>query len=258
MKIIVLVKDVPDTWGERTLIHETGLTSRTSTERVLDEINERAVELAVSFAESSADVEVIALSMAPEDATASVRKALAIGADRAVQISDDNLLGADFSLTVETLAAAIENIGFDLIIAGDQSTDGSAGLIAAGLAERLNIPQLTRLDDPKITQKTVCGTRRDDLVSTELEAVLPAIISVTERLPDARFPNFKAIVAAKRKSHEFIGLEQTSSEIDILGQPRSIMTAVSPKPPRATGVKIMDEGDAGKQIADYLKFNGLA
>ncbi|MEY4039684.1 MAG: hypothetical protein RLZZ52_552 [Actinomycetota bacterium] len=127
MRIVVLVKEAPDTYGERFLDLETGLADRNKSERVLDEIVERALEYAISYAEKHDGTEVVALSMATEDATASVRKALAMGADRAVLISDEALVGADVTLTSEVLAAALKHIGYDLVIAGDQSTDGAGG-----------------------------------------------------------------------------------------------------------------------------------
>jgi electron transfer flavoprotein beta subunit len=195
--------------------------------------------------------------MATEDATASVRKALAMGADRAVLISDEALVGADVTLTSEVLAAALKHIGYDLVIAGDQSTDGAGGVVPAVLAELLDIPQITKLTTIELDEKAVSGTRVIDRVTMQLRAELPAIVSVTERFPDARFPNFKGIMAAKKKPFEVLSVADLGADIDVLAKPRAIMTEISAKPPRAAGVKIVDEGDAGNQLAEFLKQNQL-
>lgn len=257
MRIVVLVKEAPDTYGERFLDLETGLADRNKSERVLDEIVERALEYAISYAEKHEGTEVVALSMATEDATASVRKALAMGADRAVLIADEALVGADVTLTAEVLAAALTHIGYDLVIAGDQSTDGAGGVVPAALAELLDIPQITKLTTIDLDDKAVSGTRVIDRVTLKLRAELPAIVSVTERFPDARFPNFKGIMAAKKKPFEVLSVADLGADIDVLAKPRAIMTEISAKPPRAAGVKIVDEGDAGNQLAEFLKKNQL-
>lgn len=257
MKIVVLVKEAPDTYGERLLDLETGLADRAASDRVLDEIVERALEYAISYAEKNEGTEVIALSMAADAATASVRKALAMGADRAVLVADEALIGADVTLTTQVLAAALQHIGFDLVVAGDQSTDGAGGVIPATIAELLDIAQMTKLASIELTETSVSGTRATDRVVLALRAELPAIISVTERFAEARFPNFKGIMAGKKKPFEVLSLADLGQDIDILSVPRAIMTAIAAKPARAAGVKIVDEGDAGTQLAEFLKENQL-
>src|SRR5690625_4908913 len=138
MKIVVLVKEVPDTYGERKHDLETGLVDRAASDRVPDEITERAVEAALSYAEANAGAEVIALSVGPESANGALRKALAMGATSAVHILDDALIGADLTLTAEVLAAALKRIGFDLVLAGNESTDGTGGVIPSMLGELLD------------------------------------------------------------------------------------------------------------------------
>jgi electron transfer flavoprotein beta subunit len=257
MKIVVLVKEAPDTYGERMLDLETGLADREASDRVLDEIVERALEYAIAYAEKNEGTEVIALSMASDAATTSVRKALAMGAHRAVLVADEALIGADVTLTAEVLAAALTHIGFDLVVGGDQSTDGAGGVIPAALAELLDIPQMTKLASIELTDTTVSGTRATDRVTTNLRAELPAIISVTERFAEARFPNFKGIMSAKKKPFEVLSLADLGATIDVLSAPRAIMTEISAKPARAAGVKIVDDGDAGTQLAEFLKKNQL-
>jgi len=257
MKIYVLVKEVPDTYGDRKLDLETGLADRAAGDVVLDEITERALEVALSYAGQNAGTEVVALSMAPETSTASVRRALAIGAASAVHIADEELRGADLSLTAEVLAAAIRRGEPDLVITGNLSTDGSGGMIPAMLAEHLGFAQATALSAVEISEGQITGTRAADAGSQDVTAPLPAVISITEALPDARFPNFKGIMAAKKKPLEVLALADLGISADPAAAPRTIMTTVSEKPPRAAGVKITDEGDAGAQLVEFLVQNRL-
>ena len=257
MKIFVLVKEVPDTYGDRRLNLETGLADRAAGDVVLDEITERALEVALAYADKNDGTEVVALSMVPGSSTASVRRALAIGAASAVHIADDELAGADLGLTAEVLAAAIRRAEPDLVITGNLSTDGSAGVIPAMLAEHLGYAQATALSAVEITADAVTGTRAADAGSQQVSATLPAVISITEALPNARFPNFKGIMAAKKKPVEVLSLADLGVSADPAAAPRTIMTAVAEKPPRAAGVKITDEGDAGAQLVEYLAQNRL-
>ncbi|MCI1018718.1 electron transfer flavoprotein subunit beta/FixA family protein [Microbacterium sp. C5A9] len=257
MKIFVLVKEVPDTYGDRKLNLETGLADRGAGDVVLDEITERALEVALSHADKNEGTEVVALVMAPEGSTASVRRALAIGAGSAVHIADEQLAGADLGLTAETLAAAIRRAEPDLVIAGNLSTDGSGGVIPAMIAEHLGWVHATALTSVEITPEGITGTRGADAGAQSISAPLPAVISITEAMPDARFPNFKGIMAAKKKPLEVLTLDDLGVSADPAAAPRTIMTAVAEKPPRAAGVKIVDEGDAAEKLVEYLVQNRL-
>ena len=257
MKIIVLVKEVPDTYGERKLDLETGLADRAASEAVLDEISERALEVALSHADTHADTEVVVMSMAPESAATTIRKGLAMGAASAVHVADPGLAGADLGLTARTLAAAIRRTGFDLVITGNLSTDGSGGVIPAMLAELLEVPNATALSSVDITDDSVTGARNVEGGTMRVSAPLPAVISITEALPDARFPNFKGIMAAKKKPFETVSAAELGIEPEDLSVATSIMTAISEKPPRTAGVKIRDEGDGGTKIAEFLIENRL-
>lgn len=257
MKIFVLVKEVPDTYGDRKLSLETGLADRAAGDVVLDEITERALEVALSYADKNDGTEVVALSMAPATSTASIRRALAIGAGSAVHIADDQLVGADLGLTAEVLAAVIRRENPDLVITGNLSTDGSGGVIAAMLAEHLGFAQATALTSVEISADGIAGHRAADAGDQSVSAPLPAVISITEALPDARFPNFKGIMAAKKKPLEVLSLADLEVSADPSIAPRTIMTTVSEKPPRGAGVKITDEGNAAEELVDYLMQNRL-
>lgn len=258
MKIIVLVKDVPDTYGDRKLNLETGLADREASESVIDEISERSLELALSYADANEGTEVAVLTLAPGSATATIRKALAMGAGSAIHVSDEGLLGADLGLTAETLAAAIRRVGFDLVITGNVSTDGSGGMIPAMLAELLDVPHATGLSSVKISDGAVSGSRPVESGVQQVSANLPAVLSITEALPGPRFPNFKGIMAAKKRPLEVLSLPDLGITADSPEAARSIMLTVAEKPPRVAGVKIVDEGDAGERLADFLVENRLA
>lgn len=257
MRIVVLVKGVPDTWGDRKLNLETGLADRAASETVLDEIGERALEVALAHADQKADAEVVVLSMAPAESAATVRKGLQMGAHAAVHVADEALVGADLGLTAEVLAAAIRRTGFDLVIAGNVSTDGAGGVMAAMVAELLDVPNLTTLSSVVIGDGTVSGERGGDGATMQVSAELPAVISITEALPDARFPNFKGIMAAKKKPFETLTLADLGVDADDPAASRSIVLALSQKPPRQAGTKIVDEGDAGQKLAEFLVSNRL-
>lgn len=258
MKIVVLVKEVPDTYGDRKLNLETGLTERDVGEQVLDEIGERALEVALSYADKFPGTEVIVTSMAPPAATASLSRGLAMGAASAVHVVDETLLGADIGLTAEVLAAALRKIGFDLVIAGNMSSDGSGGVLPAMLAELLEIPAVTALSTVAISVEGVSGTRASDSATLKISALLPAVISITEALPAARFPTFKGIMAAKRKPIQMLSLGDLGVDAERQDAARSIIVGISQKPTRNAGIKITDQGDAGSQLAAFLLENRLA
>lgn len=258
MKIVVLVKEVPDTYGDRKLSLETGLADRGASDAVIDEIGERALELALTYADAHEGTDVAVLSLAPEGATATIRKGLAMGAGSATHVTDEALRGADLGLTAETLAAAIRRIGFDLVVTGNVSTDGSGGMIPAMLAELLDVPLASGLSAVDIGDGTVSGTRPVDSGVQQVSTPLPAVISITEALPGPRFPNFKGIMAAKKKPLEVLTLADLGVTADNPDAARSIMLAVAEKPPHTAGVKITDDGDAGEKLADFLIENRLA
>ncbi|MCH1884028.1 electron transfer flavoprotein subunit beta/FixA family protein [Agrococcus sp. ARC_14] len=265
MKIVVLVKPVPDTYGDRVLSLETGLADRAASETVLDEITERALESVIRHAESAEGVEVVAMSMAPTDTQAALRKALAMGAGSAVHIADERLAGADLVRTAEVLAAGLRRSGFDLVVTGNGSTDGGGSVMPSMLAELLDVPAATRLETIEITADAVQGSRATDGGTMSVRAELPAIASVTERMPDPRFPALRGIMGAKKKPLEVLSLDDLSAELEGLGAeldetaaPRSIVIAADQRPPREAGEIITDDGSAGERIAAFLADRRLA
>ncbi|WP_448712106.1 electron transfer flavoprotein subunit beta/FixA family protein [Microbacterium profundi] len=257
MKIVVLLKEVPDTYGDRKLDLETGLADRGASDAVVDEIGERALEVALAYADKTDDTEVSILTMAPEGATASIRKGLGMGAGSAVHVIDSGLIGADLGQTAEVLAAALRQESFDLVLAGNESTDGATGMLPVMLAELLQVPNLTNLSEVRIEADKISGTRASDDCAIEVTSSLPAVVSITEALPDARFPNFKGIMAAKKKPLETKSLNDLGIDPTDMTPARSIMLEVAERPARAAGVKVTDDGTAAAQLATFLADNQL-
>ncbi|ANW64151.1 MULTISPECIES: electron transfer flavoprotein subunit beta/FixA family protein [Mycolicibacterium] len=254
--IVVLIKQVPDTWSERKLSEGDWTLDREAADAVLDEINERAVEEALLIKEKEGgDSTVTVLTAGPERATEAIRKALSMGADKAVHVKDDGLHGSDMVQTGWALARALGTVeGVELVIAGNEATDGVGGAVPAIIAEYLGLPQLTHvrkltLDGDKITAER----ETDDGVFT-LEATLPAIVSVNEKINEPRFPSFKGIMAAKKKEVTTLTLAEIGVEGDEVGVANAGSTVLSatPKPPKTAGEKVTDEGEGGVKIAEYL------
>ncbi|MEZ0384380.1 electron transfer flavoprotein subunit beta [Mycobacterium sp. pW045] len=254
--IVVLIKQVPDTWSERKLSDSDFTLDRDAADAVLDEINERAVEEALLLREKEgAEGTVTVLTAGPERATEAIRKALSMGADKAVHILDDGMKGSDVLQTAWALARALGQIeGTELVIAGNESTDGVAGAVPAIIAEYLGLPQLTHLRKLTVADGKVTGERETDDGVFTLEASLPAVVSVNEKINEPRFPSFKGIMAAKKKEVTVYTLAEIGVEADEVGLANagSKVTATTPKPPKTAGEKVTDEGDGGTKIAEYL------
>lgn len=248
MKIIVLVKEVPDTYGERRLDAASGRLDRSSGDQILDEIDERAIEIALRVKDRD-DSEVVLLAMGPVSATNALRKGLSMGADRAVHVVDDALEGSDITRTARTLAAAVLREPFDLVVAGSESTDGGSGVVPAMLAELLGVPLLSFLGDVEVGGQVVRGTRTADGVSTTLRAALPAVVSVAEQAAEARFPDFKGIMTAKRKPLETVSTADLGVTVP---EAHTEVLTTTERPPRTAGEKIVDTGEAGTSLAEYL------
>ena len=253
-KIVVLVKQVPDTYSERKLSDADHTLDRDSADAVLDEINEKAVEEALKIKEAG-EGEVTVVSVGPDRATDAIRKALSMGADKAIHVSDAALHGSDVIATAKVLAAAIGKVeGYDLILTGNEASDGRAGAIPAILAETLGLPQLTYVRELTVEGGSIKASRETDDGLTHLEASLPAVVSVTEKINEPRYPSFKGIMAAKKKPVETFtvaDLGVDAGEVG-LGNAQSTVVEAAPKPPRQAGQRTEDEGDGGSKIAEYL------
>jgi electron transfer flavoprotein beta subunit len=254
--IVVLIKQVPDTWSERKLSDGDFTLDREAADAVLDEINERAVEEALLIKEKEGgESTVTVLTAGPERATEAIRKALSMGADKAVHLVDEGMHGSDMVQTGWAIARALGTIeGTELVIAGNEATDGVGGAVPAIVAEYLGLPQLTHLRKGTVEGGKVTGERETDDGVFTVEAPLPAVVSVNEKINEPRFPSFKGIMAAKKKEVTTLTLAEIGVEADEVGVANagSKVLSSTPKPPKSAGEKVADEGDGGTKIAEYL------
>jgi electron transfer flavoprotein beta subunit len=253
MNIVVLVKQVPDTWSERTLRPSDNTLDRDAADAVINELDEYAIEEGLRLAEAHGG-EVTILSMGPEKATEAIRKALSMGADKAVHVSDDALRGSDGLVTSAVLATVLGRTGFDLVILGSESTDARMGTLAAMLAERLGVPQMSFASKVDIDGSAISIHRQADYGYDTVEASLPAIVSVVEKINEPRYPSFKGIMAAKKKPVETLSLADIGFDPGQAGLAASATEVVSfgKRPPRQAGTIVSDEGDGGVKAAEFL------
>jgi electron transfer flavoprotein beta subunit len=254
MKIIVCVKHVPDATGDRGFAAD-NTSDRQRVEGRLSELDEYAVEQALRIVESGVDAEITYLTMGPGPALDALRRALAMGGDRAVHIVDDALHGSDALVTSSVLATAITRLGFDLVLCGMASTDGTMGVVPAMLAERLGVPQVTQASELAVDAGGTVRVRRDsDTASQRLEAQLPAVVSVTDWTGEARYPSFKGIMAAKKKPLETLSCADLGIDAGAVGLAGSATAVLetSKRPPRQAGTIVKDEGDGGLKLAEFL------
>ncbi|WP_411142748.1 electron transfer flavoprotein subunit beta/FixA family protein [Streptomyces sp. x-80] len=253
LRIVVCVKYVPDATGDRHFAEDLTV-DRDDVDGLLSELDEYAVEQALQIKEAADDAEITVLTVGPEDANDALRKALSMGADKAVHVEDDDLHGTDALGTSLVLAKAIEKTGYDLVVCGMASTDGAMGVLPALLAERLNVPQVTQLSEVAVAGGKVTGRRDGDTASEQLEAALPAVVSVTDQSGEARYPSFKGIMAAKKKPVESLDLEDLEIDADEVGLEGAWTTVdeATERPARTAGTIVKDEGEGGKQLAEFL------
>ncbi|MEU5598473.1 electron transfer flavoprotein subunit beta/FixA family protein [Streptomyces sp. NPDC020298] len=254
MNIVVLVKQVPDTAAERTLSADDHTLDREGADLVLDEINERAAEEALALKEA-VGAEVTVVSMGPDSALDAIRKVLAMGADRGIHICDDRLQGADVVTTAKVLAAAVRTVAdVDLVLAGDATTDGQASAVPAVVADLLGLPPLTHARELTVEVGQVRAERETENGEATLEARLPALVSVTEKINEPRYPSFKGIMAAKKKPVATVDLDDLfpgAGDTGFLVTRIRVVEAV-PRPARIAGIRVTDDGSVGRRLVDYL------
>jgi electron transfer flavoprotein beta subunit len=253
MNIVVLVTQVPDTWAERKLKDSDKTLDRASVDVVMNEIDEYAVEEALRLKEAQGG-EVTILTMGPERATETIRKALSMGADKAVHLVDDALAGSDALQTSAALAKVIEGLEYDLVIAGSEATDSRMAVMGALLAERLGLPQLTGARKLTVDNGKATIERLTDNGYAVVEASTPAVVSVVEKINEPRYPSFKGIMAAKSKPLETKSLADIgvdAGSVGLANAPTQVESFAT-KPPRQAGQIVKDEGDGGAKVAEFL------
>src|SRR3954469_25992663 len=258
MNIVVCVKYVPDAQADRTFVESDKTTDRVGVDGLLSELDEYAIEEALLLTEA-AEGEVTILTVGPEQASDALKKALQMGADRAVHVVDPQIHGTDSLGTSTILAKAIQKLdpAPDLVVTGMASTDGTMGVVPAMLAERLGLPAVTFASELTVDGSTGGSVtiRRDGDASTQtITATLPALVSVTDQINEPRYPSFKGIMAAKKKPVERwtladlgvdaaqVGLDAAWTKVD----------SFAARPPRTQGEIVADEGDGGSRLAAFL------
>jgi electron transfer flavoprotein beta subunit len=253
LRIVVCVKYVPDATGDRHFAQDLTV-DRGDVDGLLSELDEYAVEQALQIPEAADDAEITVLTVGPADARDALRKALSMGADQAVHVEDDALHGTDALGTSLVLAKALEQVGFDLVVCGMASTDGTMGVLPALLAEHLGVPQVTLLSEVSVADGVVTGRRDGDAATEQLQAQLPAVVSVTDQSGEARYPSFKGIMAAKKKPVTSLNLSDVgiaAHQVGLAGAWTKV-ESVAERPARTAGTIVTDEGEGGRQLAAFL------
>ena len=253
VRIAVCVKQIPDPANPgrldaatRTLVRDEKL--------ILDESDSYGVEMALQMAEA-ADGEVVVVSMAPNEEFGGLRTALAMGADRAILISDEALAGSDALGTAKVLAAAMRRAEPDLILAATESTDGYTGTVPVQLAELLGLPSVTFAKSVTLDDGGVTVQRQTEAGYDEVHCPLPAVLSVTAGVVEPRYPSFKGIMAAKSKPADRLGIADLGIEAADVGWSgaRQEIVEVTPVAAREAGEIITDEGDGHDRIVAFLE-----
>ncbi len=247
MRIAVCVKQIPDPATPYTLNPETHFVLRPE-DQVLDDTDRYGIELGLQLAEASEGT-VTLVSMSPSGNLQGIRQALAMGADKAVVIDDDSLRGADALTTATALASAIEREGYDLVVAGTESTDGSSGVVPQQLAEILGVPSLTFARKVEATDEGVRIERQTSAGYDVVEAPLPALVSVTAGAVEPRYPTFKGIMGAKQKPLDIV----TCADLGIRPNVRQAILSVEAVPSRSAGEIVEDDGDGHLKIVELLE-----
>jgi electron transfer flavoprotein beta subunit len=253
MNIVVCMKQVPDTWAEKKLTDSDKTVDRENVEGVMNELDEFAVEEALRLKEAHGG-EVTVVTMGPEKAVETIRKALSMGVDQAVHVVDDGLRGSDALATSYALSKALGTVAFDLVLLGVESTDARMSVIPAMLAERLGVAQLTFARKVEVNDGTVRIERQTDTGYDVVEASAPAVVSVVEKINEPRYPSFKGIMAAKKKPLTTLSLSDAGIEADRVGfgGSGSAVLEFAARPPKAAGQIVKDEGDGGVKLAEFL------
>jgi electron transfer flavoprotein beta subunit len=257
MNIVVCVKQVPDTWAEKRLSADDKTVDREGVDSVMNELDEYAVEEALRIQEATGGPEsttVTVLTMGPEKSTETIRKALSMGADQAVHLTDAALHGSCAVATSYAMAMALGTIEWDLVICGSESTDARTSLLPAMLAEQLGVAQVTFARKVEVDGTNVKIERLTDTGFDRVEAQLPAVVSVVEKINEPRYPSFKGIMAAKKKPLTTLSCADAGIDPQYVGlaAATSAVEDFEAAPPRQAGEIVKDEGDGGKKLADFL------
>jgi electron transfer flavoprotein beta subunit len=253
MKIAVCVKQVPDATVHKRIDPDTKRLDR-SGEAALNPTDLNAVEEALRIKESQGEGEVVLVSLGPEKAIDSLRKALAMGADRAVLVSDAAAAGSDLLGTSHALAAVLEREQADLVLFGQASNDADGAVLWAAVAERLRRPAISQMATLTVEGETITGKRQTEHGYDVISAPLPAIVAVSDAINEPRYPSLKGIMGAKTKPQETLSLADLGVDTGSMGEggAKTAVLELGPPPSRGDQVKIEDDGSAAQKILDYV------
>ena len=253
MKVVVCVKEVPDASAPKRIDPQSYRLDR-SVPGALNEFDTHAIEEGLQLKETGGEGEVVAVLMGPERAADSLRKALALGADRALHVVDEALAGSDLVATSKALAKAIEREEPGLVLFGQQAGDSDGAVLWAAVADRLSLPVVSQAASLEIADGRVKVKRQTEYGYDVIEAPTPCVIAVSDAINEPRYPSLKGIMGAKKKPQDTVtvaelGLE--SSEVGEAGS-RTEVYALGEPPPRGESTRIEDDGNAAEAIVEYL------
>src|SRR5712691_1430429 len=251
MKIAVCIKQVPE--GNRRIDPGTKRLDR-SGEGALNPFDANAVEEALRLKDAGGEAEVVVLSMGPAQAQDALRKALAMGADRAVLVSDDAAAGSDLVATGYVLAKALERENAELILFGQQSGDSDGAVLWAAVADRMRLPVVSQAAEVTHAEGKLTVKRQTEFGYDVIEAPLPVVVAVSDAINEPRYPSLKGIMGAKSKPQETLSLSDlglAAHEVGDAGSKTEVLSLGAP-PPRGDSVRLEGDGSAPQQIVDYL------
>jgi electron transfer flavoprotein beta subunit len=253
MKIAVCVKEVPDPGPNRRIDPDTKRMDR-SGDRSLNQYDLHAVEQALRLKEAAGDGEVVLISMGASRALDSIRKGLGMGADRAVLVSDEAAAGSDLVATTAVLAAAIQAESPDLVLFGQQATDGDGAVLWAAVADRLRMPVVSQISELEVADGHATAKRQTEFGYDKIRAPLPAVLAVADSLNEPRYPSLKGIMGAKKKPQDVKSLADVGVDPGSVGEAgsRTTVLELSPPPSRGETIKIEDDGSGAQKIIDFL------
>jgi electron transfer flavoprotein beta subunit len=253
MKVVVCVKEVPDASAPKRIDPQSYRLDR-SVPGALDEFDTHAIEEGLRLKETGGDGEVVAILMGPERAADSLRKALALGADRAVHVVDEALAGSDLVATSKALAKAVEREEPRLVLFGQQAGDSDGAVLWAAVADRLRLPVVSQAASLEIAEGKVRVKRQTEYGYDVIEAPTPCVVAVSDAINEPRYPSLKGIMGAKKKPQDTVAVAELgldSSEVGEAGS-RTEVYALGEPPARGDSKRIEDDGNAAEAILDYL------
>jgi electron transfer flavoprotein beta subunit len=253
VKVVVCVKEVPEASAPKRIDPQTFRLDR-SVPGALNEFDTHALEEGLRIKEKGGEGEVVALLMGPARAADSLRKALAIGADRAIHVADDALAGSDFVATAKVIAKAIERESADVVLFGQQAGDSDGAVLWAAVADRLRLPMISQAASLELGDGKAKVKRQTEYGYDVIEAPLPCVVAVSDAINEPRYPSLKGIMGAKKKQQDTVGLADLGLSSDDVGEAgsRTEVYAVGEPPPRGESRRVEDDGNAAQAILDYL------